>query len=143
MAEAGRETIGTVRDWMTRNPVGVPLDTPVASVVRVMRTEGIRHVLVMDGERVAGIVSNRDVRGSMADEGAVSSPASTAAAIMSEPVISVSAETPLVGAAREMLDRKIGALPVLDESRVVGILTRADALEALLVWAEGAGGPRD
>jgi CBS domain-containing protein len=39
-----------------------------------------------------------------------------------------------------MLDRKIGALPVTDELRLVGILTKADALEALLAWAERAPG---
>ena len=35
-----------------------------------------------------------------------------------------------------MLEHKIGALPVLEGDRIVGILTRSDALEALLAWAE-------
>lgn len=135
---ASRDAVGTVRDWMTRNPVCVPVDTQVASVVRLMRAEGIRHVLVMDGERLAGVVSQRDARGAVVEEGA---PAPEVATIMSEPVTTVSADTPLVSAARAMLDHKLGALPVLEEFRVVGILTRADALEALLAWAERAEAP--
>lgn len=130
---AGPDAFGTVRDWMTRNPVCVPPDATVATIVRLMRTGGIRHVLVMDGERLAGIVSQRDARGPLGEEGVTGADAST---IMSEPVTTVSVDTPLVSAARAMLDRKLGALPVLDEFRVVGILTRADALEALLAWAE-------
>jgi len=55
---------------------------------------------------------------------------------MTESPITVSAQTPLTEAARAMLDRKIGALPVTDDLRLVGILTKADALEALLAWAE-------
>jgi CBS domain-containing protein len=55
---------------------------------------------------------------------------------MTESPITVSAQTSLTEAARAMLDRKIGALPVTDDLRLVGILTRSDALEALLAWAE-------
>jgi CBS domain-containing protein len=50
----------------------------------------------------------------------------------------VTADTALVEAARALLERRIGALPVLDGERLVGILTRSDALEALLAWAERA-----
>jgi CBS domain-containing protein len=55
---------------------------------------------------------------------------------MSEVVVTASPSTPLTSAAREMLDQKIGALPVLEEGRPVGILTKSDALEALVAWAE-------
>jgi CBS domain-containing protein len=58
----------------------------------------------------------------------------------------VAADAPLVEAARALLERRIGALPVLDGEHVAGILTRSDALEALLAWAERArpapGNPR-
>jgi len=48
------ERIGTVGDWMTRNPAAVPPETPVGEVARLMRTEDIRHVLVVDGEALVG-----------------------------------------------------------------------------------------
>jgi CBS domain-containing protein len=47
-----------------------------------------------------------------------------------------SPDAALTEAAGAMLDRKIGALPVLDAGRVVGIVTKSDALEAFLAWAE-------
>ncbi len=120
--------VGPVRNWMTRAPVSVTPQTPVAEVTRLMRSEGIRHVVVVDGGHLVGIVSDRDVRGAARD--------ATAAAIMTEIVLTVAPETPLTDAARALLERRIGALPVLDGDRVVGILSQADALEALLAYVE-------
>ena len=64
------------------------------------------------------------------------SPASPVRVVMNELPVTVTPDTPLPEAAREMLDRKIGALPVLEDDRPAGILTVADALEALLRWVE-------
>ncbi len=120
--------VGPVRNWMTRAPVSVTPQTPVAEVTRLMRSEGIRHVVVVDGGDLVGIVSDRDVRGAARD--------ATAAGMMTEIVLTVAPETPLTDAARAMLERKVGALPVLDGDRLVGILSQADALEALLAYVE-------
>ena len=130
------ERIGTAGDWMTRNPTTVSPETAVGEVVRLMRTEGIRHVLVVDEGALVGIASNRDVRGPAPQQPFDVSSRSPIARVMTESPVTVSAQTPLTEAARAMLDRKIGALPVTDDLRLVGILTRADALEALLAWAE-------
>jgi CBS domain-containing protein len=138
------ERIGTVGEWMTRNPAAVSPDTPVGEVARLMRIQGIRHVLVVEGDILVGIASNRDVRGYALDRPSDISPRTRIAKIMTESPVTVSAQTLLTEAARAMLDRKIGALPVTDDLRLVGILTRADALEALLAWAErepGASAP--
>ena len=122
---------------MSRQPVTVAPERPVGQVAGLMRTHAIRHVLVMDGDRLIGIVSNRDVRTlvGMEPRAAADAPVST---VMSEGPITVTADTALVKAARALLERRIGALPVFDGERVVGILTRSDALEALLAWAERA-----
>jgi CBS domain-containing protein len=101
-----------------------------------MRAEGIRHVLVLDGGTLVGIASNRDIRGHTPDQPGDVSARTPIARLMTESPITVSAQTSLTEAARAMLDRKIGALPVTDDLRLVGILTRSDALEALLAWAE-------
>jgi acetoin utilization protein AcuB len=134
------ERIGTVGDWMTRNPVAVAPETPVGEAARLMRLEGIRHVLVVDGGALVGIASNRDIRGDTPDRPGEVSARTPVAKVMTESPVTVSAQTPLTEAARAMLDRKIGALPVTDDLRLVGILTKADALEALLAWAERAPG---
>lgn len=136
LAGSGSPEVGTVRDWMTRHPVTVEPDTPVATVARLMRTNRIRHVLVVEAGALVGIVSDRDVRGELVEGVPTVSPASPVRQVMSEMPVTVAPDAPLVAAARQMLDRKIGALPVLEGDRPVGILTTADALEALLRWVE-------
>jgi acetoin utilization protein AcuB len=131
------ERLGLVRDWMTRQPLTVTPERPVGQVAGLMRTHAVRHVLVMDRDRLVGIVSNRDVRTPVGLEPRVAAGASVDT-VMSESPVTVTADTALVDAARALLERRIGALPVLDGERVVGILTRSDALEALLAWAERA-----
>lgn len=141
MTRSRGEGPGAVSLWMTRDPVRVDATCPVGKVARLMETQRIRHVLVMDGERLAGIVSNRDVRTLVVDPESrppfsASSPVSAA---MTEVVVTASPTTALTDAAREMLDRKIGALPIVEDGRPVGILTKSDALEALLAWADRSG----
>jgi acetoin utilization protein AcuB len=58
---------------------------------------------------------------------------------MSEGPVSVAPDTPLVTAARLLLEQRIGALPVRQGDRIVGIFTVPDALEALLAMTEGPG----
>ena len=125
---------GDVRDWMSRTPVTVTPDQQARQVAGLMRVRGIRHVLVVEGERLAGVVSHRDLR--RLEPEAPLPVDSPVAWLMAENPVTVSPEVPLTVAARAMLEHKIGALPVIEGDRIVGILTRSDALEALLAWAE-------
>ena len=131
--------LGTVADWMTHEPVSVAEEMPVDQVLRLMRAHEIRHVLVMQGERLSGIFSNRDVRRML--DGAEPRVASDVpvAALMTENPVTVSPRASLLEAARAIFESKIGALPVTEDGRPVGILTSQDAFEALLAWAERAG----
>lgn len=128
--------LGTVADWMTHEPVTVSEETPLAQVLGLMRARAIRHVLVMQGERLAGIFSNRDVSRMLDGSEPRALPDLPIAALMTENPVTVSPEAPLLEAARAILEGKIGALPVTEDGRPVGILTSQDALEALLAWAE-------
>ena len=136
MIQSGK--VGTVRDWMSRDPVTIAPELSVEHAIRLMQARGIRHVLVMDGDRLAGILSNRDVRRLLSGGNHSAPPRTPVGRVMTEGPVTVSPETPLTTAARELLDRKIGALPVVEGDRPIGILTKSDALEALLAWAEGA-----
>ena len=131
--------LGTVADWMTREPVTVPEETPVDEVLRLMRAREIRHVLVMQGDRLAGIFSNRDVRRILAGGEHRVSAYVPVATLMTENPVTVSPRASLLEAARAIFESKIGALPVTEDGRPVGILTSQDAFEALLAWAERAG----
>jgi acetoin utilization protein AcuB len=135
-----------VRDLMTKEPLTVSLDTPVVEARRTMVDRRIRHLLVTDGGRLAGIVTDRDIRLNLP------SPATslsvweinyllgrmTVGSIMTSTVITVEPGRDAVAAARLMLDHKIGALPVVDAGTVVGILTETDILRAFATMATPA-----
>jgi len=128
---------GSVGDWMSKAPMGVVEDTPIRDAVSLMRGAEVRHLLVLDGPLLTGILSTRDLRRLVTDD--LDSPllAGPVRSIMSEGPVSVAPETPLLTAVRLLLEQRIGALPVRQGERIVGIFTVPDALEALLAIAEG------
>ena len=137
-----------VRDVMQPRVFAVTPDTTLSEAVRLTRVRGIRHLPVLEGRELVGIVSDRDLKRVMA------SPATslearelthlldrlTVAEIMTRPVITVAPPVPMEEAARVMVREKISALPVIEEGRLVGIVTETDVLE-LFVKAMGAGEP--
>ena len=101
----------------------------------VMRLGRIRHIPVVDEEgTVVGVVSQRDLffnallralgYGSYASQKTLEEYRVKDA--MHEPVITCEPDTPLSQAARTMLEKKIGCLPVLEGGRLVGIVTESD-----------------
>jgi CBS domain-containing protein len=130
---------GSVGDWMSKAPMGVVEDTSIRDAVSLMRRADVRHLLVLDGPVLIGILSSRDLRRLVTRD--LDSPllAGPVRSIMSEGPVSVAPETPLITAARLLLEQRIGALPVRQGERIVGIFTIPDALEALLAIAEGPG----
>ncbi len=130
---------GAIQDWMTRQPASVTADCPINIALGRMETAGVRHLLVVDGDRLVGIVSNRDVRRLLRDPAHPARLSDPVARIMTEGPVTVAPETPVAVAARVLLEAKIGALPVRDGEAIVGIFTTADALDALLRLLEGPG----
>jgi acetoin utilization protein AcuB len=126
---------------MTKSPLTVPLEMPVVDARRMMLEHRIRHLLVTDGPRLAGIATDRDIRLNLP------SPATslsvweinyllarmTVDSVMTKTVITVDPERDAQNAARLMLDHKIGALPVLEGGTLVGIMTESDVLRAFAV----------
>lgn len=112
-----------VREWMTSDPVTVTPDTPLDEVRRRLDQGGFRHLPVVSDGWLTGIVSDRDVR-SGAD--------GTAEAVMSTSVQRIDADETVEAAARQMLSRRISALPVVSGESLVGIITTTDCLLALL-----------
>ena len=128
-----------VRDLMTKEPLTVSLDTPVVEARRTMVDRRIRHLLVTDGGRLAGIVTDRDIRLNLSVwEINYLLGRMTVGSIMTSTVITVEPGRDAVAAARLMLDHKIGALPVVDAGTVVGILTETDILRAFATLATPA-----
>lgn len=93
-----------------------------------MQREGIRHLVVIEGKRLLGVLSERDLGG--AKGGAIRS-GRAVRELMTQKVASASPSTTLRVAANLMRGRLIGSLPVVEDGRVVGIVTATDVLEEL------------
>ena len=127
-----------VRDWMTSEVASVRRNEQLVIADDLMRLGRIRHTPVLDdhSDDLVGIVSQRDLfRGALAGALGYGQHAQQKVMgmlfikdIMSTDPITTTPDTPLVDAARVMLERKIGCLPVLEDGRLVGILTESDFL---------------
>jgi acetoin utilization protein AcuB len=127
-----------IRDLMSTKPITVDPEMPMLEARQRMADARIRHLIVTDGSRVVGIVTDRDIRLNLP------SPATTLSVweinallarltvgeVMTRSVIVVDVDRPVAEAARLMLDHKIGALPVLEGGRLAGILTESDFVRA-------------
>jgi CBS domain-containing protein len=127
-----RVRCGEVRDWMTRKPATISPNCSMGSAMSRMRHSRIRHLLVVDAGQLVGIVSHRDwsrMPMGAAAHGWENQPVTR---IMTDDPVTVAPEMLVADAARVLLERKIGCLPVRDGETIFGILTISDALEALL-----------
>lgn len=95
----------------------------------MMQALSIRHLPVTDGERLVGIVTERDMR---MLEGCGVSPLATRVrdAMTPEPYV-VDSRTPLALVARQMADRKLGSAVITEGGNIVGIFSTTDALRVL------------
>jgi acetoin utilization protein AcuB len=131
----------SAQDLMTPNPVTVASDASVAEVLDLMREQGIRHVPVVDGTTVVGILSDRDlaqfditrlltVDGVEALRRVLSTPV---VMLMNPDVIAVGPEAELVEVLDLLLEHRVGAVPVIrpDTGELIGIISYVDVLEAL------------
>jgi CBS domain-containing protein len=128
-----------VRDLMQREVVTLRADDHLDLADDVMRLGRVRHMPVVAGERVIGVLSQRDLF-----RAAVSSllefdraaeqdwlarvPVAT---VMSTPAVTVPSSCPMRRAVEIMTERRIGCLPVVDEGRLAGLLSETDCLRHL------------
>lgn len=141
-----------VRDVMTRRVICAAPDMSLREVAQLLSDHGISGVPVVDGEgRCLGVVSEADILvkqvgkhhrrrtavewifGDLHDPDEVRRRAATTAGeAMSEPPVTIGADRPIRDAAAIMVDGEVNRLPVVDEGRLVGIVTRADLVRAYL-----------
>jgi CBS domain-containing protein len=114
-----------VKELMTTDLVTRPGSTSLQDGARLMRDRDIGDILVTDGDRLQGIVTDRDiVVRCVADGGDVSRV--TLADACSPEMVSVTPDTEVSEAARIMGDRAIRRLPVVEDGRPVGVISLGD-----------------
>ena len=128
-----------VRDLMTPSPITVSSETPMFDARQLMQAQRIRHLLVTDGDELLGIVTDRDIRLNWPSQATSLSvwelnyllARVTVGEIMNSAVIRIGPYRNSREAARLMLDHRIGALPVTEDGKVIGIVTETDLLRAI------------
>ncbi|MCC6610380.1 MAG: CBS domain-containing protein [Burkholderiales bacterium] len=128
-----------VEEFTTPDPVTANEDMMIDELRRLMEEHGIRHLPVVRGNAVVGVISDRDVR-LVAGLSSRHKLQVRAADIMAADPLTVSAATPLEDVAYLMSDKKVGSVIVNDEKdRFLGIFTLTDALNALIEIIRASG----
>jgi len=130
--------------FMTRQLVTVGPQEPIAEVAALMAQKRIRRLLVVEnkpeGPALLGIITAKDILHWFPPEvnpfAVITSNARqaslTSGKIMQRDLLTTTPETPIENAATVMRDKKIGALPVLREKHLVGIITESDVFRAFV-----------
>lgn len=113
-----------VRDVMTPSPVGVYYEQTISEAARVMRDSGIGAVLVVTGDSLGGVVTDRDLVVRALAEGA--GPDAPVGPLCSAKLIGVEASDDLAEAERLMRENAIRRLPVIDDGQIVGMVSMGD-----------------
>lgn len=129
-----------VESWMARNVVTVRPDAKIIEAFELMQTHRIRHLPVVEDETLTGLVTDRDIRLALipsplgnTEERVYHLGALTRVdEIMATDLVTVTPRTTVEAAAKLMAQDKIGALPVVEHERLVGILTETDIVHVFL-----------
>ena len=136
----------TVKEVMVKEVATLDVNDELSMANDIMRLGRIRHLPVVDGSRLVGLVSERDLfRSSLAQVlgygGAESRNLMKALRIkdiMVREVATISPEARLFDAVKLMIEKKIGCLPVVEDDRLVGLITETDILQQYLQVCGGA-----
>ncbi len=128
-------------DLMTPDPVAIGAEAPVRQALELIEGGSIRHLPVLEGGRVVGMLSDRDlrpwrralldVRDGEEDGLAAEVLRRPVRAFMQTDVLVLAPERPVVDAIDVMLDFRVGAVPVVADGVLVGIVSYVDLLEHL------------
>ncbi len=135
-----------VRDWMTREPIAVDVKTTLPAAHRLMKECRVRRLPVLDAARgkLVGIVTLGDLREASPSDATTLSifelnymlAKLTIGEIMTRNPITITPEMTIRDAARLMLEHKIGGLPVIENGKLIGIITESDIFRVLVKTPE-------
>jgi acetoin utilization protein AcuB len=129
-----------VADWMTRQVVTVGPDDSVSHAMHLMRERGIKHLPVLRGGAVIGVISDRDIKAFCPSKATALDvyeinyllAKAVVKDAMGRRLTTTAPQTPVEEAALVLLDGNIGCLPVVDGGALVGIISDRDIFRALV-----------
>lgn len=134
-----------VQDWMTREPVTVQPDTSAVEAYERMRSRNVHRLPVVDGKgSLVGIVTRSDIEGTVSfrnseagwHEGRFALAGTTVAEVMTKSPLTVVPGNTMRQAAEIMLSHHLSGLPVVDEGKLVGIITETDLFRLVVKLCE-------
>lgn len=136
-----------VRDWMVPDPITIAPQATVAEAKTLLKAHRIRHLPVMEGNRLVGIITDRDIRLASMPRARME-PAHPDALlqlirvgqVMTPDPTTASPDMSIAEAAQLMLARRYGGLPIIANGLLVGIITQVDLLKALMALLKSEGG---
>lgn len=128
-----------VRARMTREVVQTSPSTTLGHALALTREHRIRHLPVLEGGRLVGVVTDRDLRLSMPPRAEMTEEererfleTTTLESAMTRELVTTTPDTPVEDAAKLLYEHRIGCLPVMEGEELVGILTETDLLRAFV-----------
>lgn len=129
-----------VSKWMTSKVVTISPDKGITEALRLMKENRIKHLPVVEIDRLVGIISDRDIKEYCPSKATALDiyelhyllATTEVRAVMKQTVITIAPEVPVEEAAMTMYDMNIGCLPVVDKGRLVGIISDRDIFRVLV-----------
>lgn len=119
-----------VRERMTPSPHTIARNRSLSAARRTMQEHQVRHLPVLDGGQIVGIVSERDLFLVESLPGVNPTDVRVEEAMVQD-VYTATPDTPIGEVIEKMISRKLGSAIVTESDRVVGVFTTIDALQAL------------
>jgi acetoin utilization protein AcuB len=138
-----------VRDVMNSPATTIPCDSTLLMAALTMRRDGIRHLPVVEGVRLMGVITERDINrcapsrltNISQDEYNAIFENNKVERVMTHDPQAVSPNTPVSEAVALMQEHKLGCLPVVEGDCLVGIVTRSDLVSLLSRFLNGEAAP--
>lgn len=124
-----------IREHMTNNPVTIACHKSVKEAAEVMKEHKFRHLPVMQGQQLVGILSHRDIALVEAIQSTDPARITVTEAMTPEPFV-CGPDDALVEVAAKMVHSHIGAAIVQEQGELLGIYTTQDALRSVIEFAD-------
>lgn len=128
-----------VRDFMTSPAASIEVDSRLLDAALAMRRSGFRHLPIVRGQKLVGIITDRDINryapsllGNISQEEYNAIFENTPLErVMTKDPLSTTPDTPIGKVVAQLHNRKLGCLPVVEDDKLVGIITVTDLLRLL------------